>query len=117
MPFEEYQKTNYKSANVIDGDRFFLRCYVMEGYGYKANLNWFRYNESDHDNPDKVLQPIHDDGHVRINSSNPIDQTLTIDKVVTDDRFYYVCLSSNQHFTFNNTILLRVKGKFQPVFS
>ena len=113
LPFEEFQKTNYKSANIIEGERLYLRCTVMEGYGLKARLDWYKYNESEHDNPNKILQKISDeDGHIHLNDSNPIDQTLTIDKVVPSDRSYYVCLSTNGPFTFNNTILLRVKGKY-----
>ncbi|CAG2109529.1 unnamed protein product [Medioppia subpectinata] len=117
--FEEFQKTNYKSANIVEGQRFHLKCEVMEDYRTDATIEWFMYNESDHLNPNKemkVLQPTVEssDGtepHIKISRVNNSLQYLTIEKVEPTDRYYYVCIADNGVSTVNNTILLRVKDK------
>ena len=112
-PFHEFQKTNYKSANIVEGQRFHLKCKVIEGYDRDARITWFKYNESEHNNDDRVVQNVDDEGptgRIRIEVINKTEHTLTIEKVIPSDRFYYGCMANNQVFNFNNTILLRVKG-------
>ncbi len=109
--FEEYQKTNYKSANIIEGEKFYLKCEVMPGYEKDATIKWFKYNESEYGSVHKYLMPLEGDDHIKIKRENDTKLTLTIDKVKPSDRYYYVCEADNSVSTFNNTILLRVKGK------
>ena len=119
LPFEEFQKTNYKSANIVEGQRLHLRCRIMEGYERYAKIEWFKFNESEINNDYKELVPLYDESHsqsgrihieINNNRTDATDQTLTIEKVLPSDRFYYVCRASNDVYSVNNTILLRVKG-------
>lgn len=115
--FEDYQKTNYKSANIIEGEKFFLKCELMPDYGRDATVQWFKYNESEHEAETKNLVPLlENDPHIKIEKRNDTKITLTIDKVQPSDRFYYVCKSENSVSSFNNTILLRVKGNRRTVY-
>ena len=119
VPFEEFQKTNYKSANIVEGQRLHLRCRIIEGYERYAKIEWFKFNESEINNDYKELVPLYDESHsqsgrihidINNNRTDATDQTLTIEKVLPSDRFYYVCRASNDVYSVNNTILLRVKG-------
>jgi hypothetical protein len=110
--FEEYQKTNYKSANIIEGEKFYLKCELISDYARDATIKWFKYNESEHESKYKYLMPLLEgDPHIKIERENDTKLTLTIDKVQPSDRYYYVCKADNSVATVNNTILLRVKGK------
>lgn len=155
-PFEEFQATNYKSANVVEGERFSLRCAVAPGYERDARLQWFTYSEEEATGdsgteppPAHLLTPINDThAHIRIEANYSSDSSgsstgsssgpstsastsgnnggsdgrsgssasvlvsvLTIAAVRREDRAYYVCKAHNEVVSFNNTILLRVKGK------
>lgn len=59
-----------------------------------------------------LLTPINDT-HERIRiETNESDSSsvLTIAAVKPQDRFFYVCKAHNDVVSYNNTILLRVKG-------
>lgn len=83
----------------------------MPGYEKDATIKWFKYNESEYGSVHKYLMPLEGDDHIKIKRENDTKLTLTIDKVRPSDRYYYVCEADNSVSTFNNTILLRVKGK------
>jgi len=111
--FEEFQKTNYKSANIVEGQRFHLKCQVMEDYTTDAWIEWFMFNESDYMDPRRHMTRLLPDTnpHIKIVFENQTLSTLTIDSVVPTDRYYYLCISHNGVSSVNNTILLRVKDK------
>ncbi|XP_054159138.1 basigin-like [Oppia nitens] len=110
-PFEEFQKTNYKSANIIEGQKFELKCEIISDYNRDAGVMWYKYNENEHDHLNKEMQSIGKSERIQIKEFNVTSSLLTISKVIPSDRFYYVCIADNGVTTFNNTILLRVKDK------
>ncbi|XP_017490242.1 PREDICTED: uncharacterized protein LOC108378455, partial [Rhagoletis zephyria] len=82
-PFEEFQATNYKSANVVEGERFSLRCAVAPGYERDARLQWFTYSEEEATGdsgteppPAHLLTPINDThAHIRIEANYSSDSS------------------------------------------
>ena len=104
----------------MEGQRFHLRCKIIEGYDKEASLSWYRFAESEENDENKQLIGItgnEENGRIRIETINATEQTLTIDKVQPSDRFFYTCMAKNAVYTFNNTILLRVKGMPQSIIS
>lgn len=116
-PFEEFHKTNYRSANIVEGEKFQLKCQVYPDYSLDAKLNWYSFNESVPESemimsPEKEIKP---GGRVKITwepdyENGTVLSILTIDKVIPSDRAYYVCQADNGAAKIENTILLRVKG-------
>lgn len=112
LPFEEYQSTNYKSANIVEGEGFSLRCVVMEGYDRDVTLSWHKYRENASPDAasDHLLTINTTDQRIKIETINSTVSVLTISEVGPHDRYYYVCKAHNDIGSYNNTILLRVKG-------
>lgn len=106
--------TNYKSANVVEGERFSLRCALAPGYERDADLQWYMYREEDasldHLAAHLLTLINTSDSRIRIESNDSTVSVLTISAVAPQDRFFYVCKSHNDVASYNNTILLRVKG-------
>ncbi|KAI7697666.1 Basigin [Sarcoptes scabiei] len=115
FPFEEFQHDNYKSANLVEGDRFSLRCALIEGYG-KASLEWLTYDEYEEPNELTLKKINESDPRISINYTSAHESYFTIDSVKPQDRSYYVCKSENEITTFNHTILLRVKDKYAALW-
>lgn len=111
LPFEEYQSTNYKSANIVEGEGFSLRCVVMEGYDRDVTLSWHKYRENASPDSDHLLTINTTDQRIKIETINSTVSVLTISEVGPHDRYYYVCKAHNHIGSYNNTILLRVKGE------
>lgn len=114
-PFEEFHKTNYKSANIVEGERFQLKCQVFPDYSLDAKLNWYVFNESESERINSPEREIKPNKHVQITwepdyENGTVLSILTIDNVIPSDRAYYVCEADNGAAKLENTILLRVKG-------
>lgn len=109
-PFEEFSNNNYKSANLVEGERLSLRCAIIDGYAYGENIriNWYKYDEQDEATDDN-LSEIKTDERIEIKEETN-QTTLIIDPVEAKDRCFYVCKATNDITSFNNTILLRIKG-------
>ena len=108
---------NYKSANIVEGERFSLRCALAKGYERDARLEWFMYREDDADasSSDRLpnlLRITTSDPRITIESNDSDSSVLTINAVGPQDRYFYVCKSYNEIASYNNTILLRVKGLY-----
>jgi hypothetical protein len=113
--YHEYSKNNYRSANIVEGDKFSLECRVRDEFTTDVNLTWYKFDDkllSDSyiNSTDSNLIPIIGDDHIKIEGNNTI-KTLTIDKIQPSDRAYYICRAFNGVTVANNTILLRVKDK------
>lgn len=111
--FEEFQHTNYKSANIVEGERFTLKCALAKGYERDAYLQWYIYQEedaSDYLADDKLLTINVSDPRISIESNDSVS-VLTINNVGPQDRYFYMCKAHNDITSYNNTILLRIKGK------
>ncbi|KAI2798582.1 hypothetical protein BLOT_010557 [Blomia tropicalis] len=120
-PFEEFQMNNYKSANIVEGERFSLRCALAKGYERDARLEWFMYREDDADasSSDRLpnlLRINTSDPRITIESNDSDSSVLTINAVGPQDRYFYVCKSYNEIASYNNTILLRVKDKLAALW-
>lgn len=114
-PFEEYQTNNYKSANIVEGQRFSLRCALAKGFERDARLEWYIYPE-DEASSDHLLIINTSDPRISIESNDSSVSVLTINGVQPADRYFYVCKSHNDVTSFNNTILLRVKDKLAALW-
>lgn len=115
LPFENFQNTNYRSANIVEGEPFSLDCVVLEGHDRGVGeIKWFIYTEKDASLDPPPAQPIDmADERIKIESKNNLtvlSSTLTISAVKPQDRNYYMCKVENDVTSYNNTILLRVKG-------
>lgn len=109
--FEELDADNFKSANLVEGDRLSLRCALIEGYGKDAKIQWLMYGEFE--GPDNEREINVSDTRISIqNNETAQESVLTIESVVPQDRYFYVCKATNEITDYNNTILLRVKGNY-----
>lgn len=109
--FEELQNDNYKSANLVEGDRLSLRCALIDGYGKDATLQWLMYGEFE--GPENVREINVSDPRISIqNNETAQESVFTIESIVPQDRNFYVCKAVNEITDYNNTILLRVKGNY-----
>lgn len=110
-PFDEFQNDNYKSANLVEGDRLSLRCALIDGYGKDAKIQWLMYGEFEE--PDNGRAINLSDTRVSIqNNETAQESVLTIESIVPQDRYFYVCKAVNEITDYNNTILLRIKGNY-----
>lgn len=103
--FHEWKANDYKSANLVEGERFELECKVKPGYERDAEVRWLKYPEDDKDSVSEVLES--ENVRFLMNESSLI---LILDPIRPEDRAYYVCKSDNLVAVANVTILIRVKG-------
>ncbi|KAH9497641.1 hypothetical protein DERF_013614 [Dermatophagoides farinae] len=114
-PFDEFQNDNYKSANLVEGDRLSLRCALIDGYGKDAKIQWLMYGEFEE--PDNGRAINLSDTRVSIqNNETAQESVLTIESIVPQDRYFYVCKAVNEITDYNNTILLRIKDKYAALW-
>ena len=95
-----------------------MNCEFLKGYDRDAEIEWGTYGEfeelqadEDGDLSNSKLHAINiSDSRIKIKKVDS-SSTLVIQNVDNNDRMFYVCRSRNPVGTFNNTILLRVRGK------
>lgn len=97
----------------MEGERFSLPCVIVPGHERGASLKWYSYSEDLSEYHQRfVMNEINiSDPRISVEWKNSTFSVLTINSVGPQDRNKYVCFSRNEIGTFNNTILLRVKGE------
>ena len=115
-PFLEFQSTNFRSAILVEGENLTLNCSFQPGYEKDGNIHWYSFGEVD----DFVIDDSESSRIAHeINTSDPritivndeFSSILTIKNVNPKDRMFYACNAVNPVGSYNNTILLRVKGQ------